>query len=326
MKAKKVLAMLIASAMIMGTSVTAFGSNTTYTDAARVMNLENDNLTVTAYQIIKYNPAGYYEAVIPGSIDTNGTTTDGKAILDPTSENIEELASQENLSKLKTVETFTADKTTTEVGDYKCENLAPGAWMIIVTGSDQYLYNPAIISVNVTSDGTKYGELNYAADEWNPVAYPKRSEPKITKTAEKADAGDTDIVGVQRNDVLKFTLEADIPDYSADVEGVDQYIIKDTLDGLSLVQSEQYPVTVTMSDGSEIDSDVETIIKGAIINDEADFSADLSEQDTFLLQNGGKKIVITYYAKVTSTEKINVDELNNTAELSYSTRGGVAKK
>lgn len=328
MKAKKVLAMLMASAMIMGTSVTAFGSNTTHTDAARVMNLESDNLTVTAYQIIKYNEAGYYEEVegIKGEITTNSQTADGRDILDPTSEDIEKLAGADYLSKLTTIVTFTADKTTDTVGDYKYENLAPGAWMIIVTGSDQYLYNPAIISVNVTSDGTKYGELNYETDTWDPVAYPKRSEPKITKTAEKADADDTEIVGVQYNDVLKFTLAADIPDYSADVTGVDQYIIKDILDGLSLVQSEKYPVTVAMSDGTEINTTVESIIKNAISDSAADFSADLSEQDEFLLQNGGKKIVITYYAKVTSTEKINVDELNNTAELSYSTRGGVAKK
>ena len=328
MKAKKVLAMLMASAMIMGTSVTAFGSNKTYTDAARVMNLESDNLTVTAYQIIKYNEAGYYEEVegIKGEITTNDETADGRDILDPTSEDIEKLAGANYLSKLTTSVTFTADKTTDTVGDYKYENLAPGAWMIIVTGSDQYLYNPAIISVNVTSDGTKYGELNYETDTWEPVAYPKRSEPKITKTAEKAKEDDTEIVGVQYNDVLKFTLEADIPDYSADVTGVEQYIIKDTLDGLSLVQSTEYPVTVAMSDGTAIDTTVESIIKNAISVNAVEFSADLSEQDEFLLQNGGKKIVITYYAKVTSTEKINVDELNNTAELSYSTRGGVAKK
>ena len=68
MKAKKVLAMLMASAMIMGTAVTAFASTQTYKDAARVVGLENDNLTVTAYQIIKYNQAGYYEEVVEDTI------------------------------------------------------------------------------------------------------------------------------------------------------------------------------------------------------------------------------------------------------------------
>ena len=40
--------------------------------------------------------------------------------------------------------------------------------------------------------------------------------------------------------------------------------------------------------------------------------------DTFLTQNAGKQIVITYYAQVTSQIMINVDRLNNTAELDYS--------
>lgn len=332
MKAKKVLAMLMASAMIMGTAVTAFASTQTYKDAARVVGLENDNLTVTAYQIIKYNQAGYYEEVVEDTITKTGTTADGRDILTPNASDIEELAAMvvaPETSKNFTSVRFSADETTEEtIGDYKYDNLAPGAWLVIVSGSDQYLYNPAILSVNVTADGTEYGELNYDADEWNTPAYPKRSEPTITKTAEKENESDTDIVGVQYGDILKFTVTADIPDYASDVTDIETYEISDTLDGLSLVKDTEHPVEVTVAGVTDV-SAVADIIAGEITDGEESFSAVLSDDDDaveFLLNNGGKKIVVTYYAEVTSDAKINVDELNNTATLDYSTRDKVVSK
>lgn len=331
MKAKKVLAMLVASAMIMGTTVTAFASKMTYDDAARVIGLENDNLTVTAYQIIEYNQAGYYEEVKENTITKNGSTEGGIPVLAPTASDIENLAAMvanpETASDFTSV-IFTADETTGPIGDYKSESLSPGGWLVLVSGSGEYLYNPAIISVNVTSNGTKYGELNYKSDKWNSPAYPKRSEPTITKTADKEDADDTDVVGVQYGDVLKFTVTADIPDYASDVKDIEQYIISDTLDGLSLVNDADHGVSVQV-DGVEDVSAIYNIINPAIVDEANAFSAKLSDDSTakkFLLDNGGKKIVITYYAEVTSNAKINVDEINNTATLSYSTRGGVAEK
>lgn len=331
MKAKKVLAMLVASAMIMGTTVTAFASDTTYDDAARVIGLENDKLTVKAYQIITYNKAGYYEEVKEDTITKSGTTEGGIEILAPTASDIENLAAMVVNSETTndfTCVTFTADTTTPPEGDYKKESLSPGGWLVLVSGSNEYLYNPAIISVNVTSDGTKYGELNYKSDKWNSPAYPKRSEPTIIKTAEKEDADDTDVVGVQYGDVLKFTVTADIPDYASDVKDIEQYIISDTLDGLSLVKDADHKVSVQVDDVEDV-SAIYNIINPAIVDGANAFSAKLSDDSTakkFLLDNGGKKIVITYYAEVTSNAKINVDEINNTATLSYSTRGGVAEK
>lgn len=127
MKAKKVLAMLMASAMIMGTAVTAFASTQTYKDAARVVGLENDNLTVTAYQIIKYNQAGYYEEVVEDTITKTGTTADRRDILTPNASDIEELAAMvvaPETSKNFTSVRFSADETTEEtIGDYKYDNL-----------------------------------------------------------------------------------------------------------------------------------------------------------------------------------------------------------
>lgn len=318
-KIKKAFAILLSMAMILGMSLTVFANDDTSKTEASVKGLESDRLTVTAYQIISYDEAGYYEPVLPDSITTDGKTEDNQHdILTPTADDVQKLAARTD-ELTTTVTEWSKTEKQDETYTYSSNALTAGTWMIIVSGSEKYLYNPAIISVNVTADGTEYGTLNLVTDSWDHELYPKRSEPTITKTAEKADTKDTEVVGVQHGDIIKFTVTSDIPDYSSDVTSIDTYIISDQLDGLSLVKNDQYPVTVTV-DGAEDISAIKNTIINAVMDGESTFSAVLSEADTFLLANGGKQIVITYYAKVTSIDKINVDELNNTAKLEYSTR------
>ena len=333
MKIKKMLAMLTASTLVLGISVPTYANNVVHTDGVYVKGLESDDLTVTAYQIIKYNEAGYYEPVIPGTISTaDEPTQDGRDILSPTGADLQRLASSDYINQLTTRVTLNADESTDEEGDYFTDfsNLSedvviPGGWMIIISGSDQYIYNPAIVSVNTTPRGVQYGELNYQNERWSDDIYPKRSEPGITKTAEKENKEDTDIVGVQYGDILKFTVTADIPDYSSDITDITKYIISDKLTGLTLVQDGDHEVTVSVPHVQDV-SEISTVIKEAILDGEDSFVADLSDKDTFLINNGGNKIIITYYAKVSSSAQINVDELNNTATLNYSTRGGETSK
>lgn len=109
-------------------------------------------------------------------------------------------------------------------------------------GSSKYFYNPILISVEQGPDGLVYGTLNLSTDSWLDtdgitVLYAKKSEPTITKTAEKADENDTEVVGTQYGDILKFTVTADIPGYIAGNQEI-KYSIKDTLTGLALVKEE----------------------------------------------------------------------------------------
>ncbi len=76
-KVKKLFAVLLTLAMVLGMSATVFATNTEQTPSAKptvatingIEQEEGVNISVVAYQIIKYNDNGYYEEVLPGTID-----------------------------------------------------------------------------------------------------------------------------------------------------------------------------------------------------------------------------------------------------------------
>lgn len=89
---------------------------------------------------------------------------------------------------------FTADDLVSDVYQHA---LGLGTWLIVVTGSSDYIYNPAIVSVQQDTNGVVYGELNLATDSWGTNVYVKRGEPTITKTSLTPDVN-----GVQIGDKL----------------------------------------------------------------------------------------------------------------------------
>ena len=310
MKAKKVLAMLMASAMIMGTSVMAFAAE----NEATIAGIES-GLTVTAYQIIKYNDAGYYEEVLTGTINK-----DSKGNLAPTAANVEALAGR--TGELNTTVQFTEEGTVYTADS--TDNLTAGTWMIIVTGSDNYLYNPAIISVQQGEDGLEYGDLNLATDSWveeGETIYVKRAEPTITKEATDVEGNET-VNGVQYGDILKFTITADVPDYTPNKKNI-SYSISDSLTGLELVKNEGYAPSATV--GNQPNAELTTAVTIAIVDGATSFEID-DLTNEFIIAHGGEKIVITYYAQVTTDAEINVDKTTNTATLEYSTNDEVQSK
>lgn len=309
-KLRKVFAVILSLAMVLGMSMTSFAANS---EPAKVSGIEDGNgITVTAYQIIKYNKAGYYEEVLEGTIDKTPGGAGQQPTLNPSAENVLEL--YKRLDDLTTTDQF---KRPTGTGDFTCSTLKPGTWLIVVSGATKNLYNPAIVSVSVTPEGNDYGTLNMAEETSWGGAIVKKSEPTITKTAKSASGEDYDanVVGTQFGDVLEFTVTASIPNYAADGKEL-VYIIRDTLDGLTLTQSDKAAATVN----GEANNELTAAVKAAIVDGQTSFEVD-SLSDDFLREFAGGKIVITYRAQVTSVKMINVDRLNNTAELEYSTNG-----
>lgn len=319
MKAKKVLAMLMASAMIMGTSVTAFAAGTS-TTAAEIVGIELENpeavtnpgldVTVTAYQIITYDEKGKYNEVLEDSITKNS-----KGEYTPTADDLAKLSKR--TTELTTSETFTrsGDSTT-----FTCDDLTEGSWMVLVTDSESYFYNPMIISVYKDTNGVKqYGTMDLANDKWtDETAYAKKSEPDIVKTALTPD-----VQGVQYGDIIQFQVTADIPDYTSVAENI-TYSITDTVDGLQLYKDESHSVVATVN-GSGEDATLNAAVENAFISGNSSFTVtDLG--DEWLKTHGGEKIVITYYAKVTTDAKLTVDETTNTATLDYSTNDDIQQK
>ncbi len=307
-KMKKLFAVILSLAMVLGMSLTAFATEVKPTQATVNGVEDGEKIVVTAYQIIKYNQKGYYEEVLPGTIYSEEGETGEQPTLTPTAENA--LALFQRLDELTNTVIF--ERPSNE-GVFTSDKLTPGTWLIIVSGPTKNLYNPAIISVSVTPDGIDYGQLNITTDTWFDDVFVKKSEPTITKTAESADGKDLNVAGTQFGDVLKFTVSADIPGYTDDEKDL-TYIIRDTLKGLTLTQSSEATATVA----GETDNELTKAITDAIKDDATSFEVN-TLSDEFLRKHAGEQIVIQYYAKVTSTEMVNVDRLNNTAELEYST-------
>lgn len=309
-KMKKIFAALLTLAMVLGMSMTAFANDTTHTDAIRVYGVEAGNdetVTVNAYQIIKYDTKGEYVPVLEDSI----TVTNGQ--LNPQASDV--LALSQRLNELGSPVTLTksGDYYTTPAGT----NLAVGTWMIIITGSNDYIYNPAIISVNQTADGVEYGELNLDTDSWGTDVWLKKSEPTIEKSALTPN-----VQGVQYGEIIQFQLKATIPSYASNKTDI-TFTISDTLDGLALVVDEGHPVVATLA--GESDATLTGFVNSAFVNEAQSASVAITG-DEYIRSHGGEEVIITYYAKVTENAKLTVNELTNDATLTYSTRTGTDTK
>lgn len=325
---RKISAIILAAIMVLTMCATVFADgDTTGTggNEAIIKGVEAETgIQVSLYKIIEYDASGSYKAVLTDSI---------KNVQSPTAEEVYNLSLRTD--ELRAHNNVITLKDTDKVGNnYVITNAKiseAGTWMVIVNGSAKFLYNPAILSVSQTDEGLKYGKLDYDNMTWDNTVVVKKAEPKITKTAENADASKENkdkTKGVQYGDILKFTVTSDVPGY-ADSKTSITYKISDQLNGLTIVRDAKHPVDVKIKQGETtvtVNSDIETAVDDAIKNGATQFVVDLSKKDAAIRAIRGHKIVITYYAQVTSTKKINVDKTTNNASLEYSTNDGTQTK
>ena len=247
-KYKKFWAVLLTLAMVLGMSMTTMAAAPSDADekSVTVQNLES-GVTVTAYQFIKanYNKEnnGFtgYEWVVDGNSGVKagdavtikeGTTDE---VVGLTSDFITELA--KDSVKLATLE---KEEVTQLQGSEAQLDLAPGTWLILVTGgtTTSKIYNPMVASVyykNSGSDGTMEGKP-VTGGNWTletTGAYAKVSELTLTK-AVNDDTKEVVAEGEKDAEMAKFTVTTTIPSYSdAYGEGL-TFTIKDELNaGLS---------------------------------------------------------------------------------------------
>ena len=309
-KMKKIFAVILSLAMVLGMSVTGFAASQTSKIQATIKGITAETgITVKAYKIIQYNEAGSYTEVLDGTITK---TADGK--LDPTAADLKALAKRTSELESKEITKTDAD------GNYVTSDLTAGTWMIIVENSNDYIYNPAIISVMQTDEDLVYGTLDFANDTWTNggEVYLKKSEPTITK-----EATTPNVKGVQYGDVIDFKITTNIPSYIN--KDAIEYTISDTMTGLALVNEKDGDVTITV--GGEPNDALTAAAKAAIKNDESSFTIKVGDLGTdFFKNHADQEIVLTYKAKVTSDAKINVDKSTNTATLNYTTNNGTSSK
>ena len=252
-KMKKILAMALAMAMVLGMSVTTFAADKvpdeTDAKAVTISNVE-EGATYRAYQIID---AAYG---LDGKNFTHYVWAPGT---EKAGEKVVFFGSGENA----VVDGLTDDLITglaanpaglTEKENYKPETpLEVGTWMILVTPPAEdttKIYNPMIASVFYSVNGSgnmndvESGTIDANAD-WELVetgAFAKSSTITLDKELDNRDT-DTE---VSVGDTVSFTITTNIPSYDANYYQNPTFVIKDEIvNGLAYVKADPGNATPT---------------------------------------------------------------------------------
>lgn len=338
-KMKKVLAMIVSLAMVLAMSLTAFAASEgdpaatatkpTADDkaTATVKNVEA-NATVTAYQIVKAN---YNENGFLGYVRADGITETTLVDLEvPTSTEITSIAANKDLLDTLKKEAMTAGTADDKGLATFTANLAPGYWVVVVTGSDrQVVYNPMLVGVYYSksgSDNTLTNDPVDATTNWSlnsEPAYAKSNTPDFDKkiTGSTTEDGDdnTDSTLESANnkgndvaigDIVQYQIDTAIPAYSDSYTKVKVNITDQLSKGLELQGT---PVVKVDGNVVEAGADTFTYTKGTPEN-----GYTIAFVSAFALAHSGEPVVVTYEAKLTEAAATNFDPNTNTATFEYS--------
>ena len=214
-----------------------------------------------------------------------------------------------------------------------------GLYLVLVTGSDEVVYNPAIVAVNINDSnnpsdavGGEVDMTKYFNDD--DTAYLKASASGFDK---KLVATDSDTLetnygsSVAVGDTVKFALsEMTIPYYNdAYVTSSLKYEIADCLEENAFTGIAAAPVVKV--DSKEVSADTATYtityyeksdFSDTGVTDRADGKTYMAYKITFapayIKANGGKNVEVTYQSTIAETAGVNFAENKNTATLTYS--------
>lgn len=329
-KFKKVFAVILSLAMVLGMSLTSFAADKpAATDNTKaVVNNVEATATVTAYRIVEpeynnYGLTGYKRAA-------NITETMLADPLNPTSNEITSIANQ--ISKgdltLKDSQGFTAGVAGQNGLAQFTADLTPGYWVVIVTGSGiQEVYNPMLVGVyynksgsdNTLTAGPVDADTNWSLD--STPAYAKSSQPtldkKITGQSGKTPSdGNENGDDVAIGDTVNYEIDTVIPSYSNSYAATNVRVeISDKLsDGLDLTADS---IKVYVGGSSIKDSTLVTPATDtySVVTNARDFT--ISFNSAYALANNGQNVFVTYDAVLNANAGTNFDPNTNTAKLTY---------
>ena len=317
----------------------ATGAKPTASDTAlaSVMNINQTGVTVTAYQVVKaeYNANGFTGySWVEGTGYNSGETKRELFIDVKTGEtttktlNIDEAAIVALAGKAK--ENALGDgiqmTTTGAEGTYSAD-LPVGSYVVLVTGSDDTIYNPMLVSVYYSVSGNSNqmvaGSLD-AESAWTLNAqdgFVKSSEPKVEKTIVNPGSGNDHGDDVAIGDTVSFRIDTQMPSYS------DQYTdpkfnISDTIsEGLTYKADTLKVYVKTGTDDAEMlteipKGDATYDVDPAFTPDSRTFKVIFATD--YIKNNQNQYIVIKYDAVLNEDAGINFDANTNTAKLEYS--------
>ena len=296
---KKLFAVILSLAMVLGMSITTFAAGTTPTEddkaTATVKNVEA-GATVTAYQITKAkygNGFTGYEAV-------TGVTLAN--VLAPTSDEVTAIAKDAKL--LASLPSQTMTRTGTEF----TAELNAGYWVVIVSGTVEEVYNPMLVGVYYSkngSDNTMTSDPVKANSNWTLEtvnAYAKSTKPSIDKKIVDGEAEKHNDVAI--GDTVTYQITTAIPSYSKQYDEV-TVKITDTLSAGLTLNADSIKIN-----GAAVNTNMGTLTPSAngfefVVNSD------------YALAHGGEAITIDYTATVNENAELNFDPNTNTATLEY---------
>lgn len=327
-KMKKILAMLLAMAMVLGMSLTTFASGNPAEPAAKptagdtatatVSNVEA-GATVTAYRIVEptYNDKGFTGY----KLATGVTLTD---MLAPTSDEVTGIAANKTLLATLTKETLSAASDATGLTPYTAQ-LGAGYWVVIVEGSNiQEVYNPMLVGIyysvegsgddNTLVNGTVDANSNWSLN--STPAYAKSEQPTIDKKITGSTGKDTSDGNASGNDVavgdtVNFEIETKIPSYSKSYTEVSVKITDTMGKGLTLADPTNLVVKVN---GAEVAATTDTYVYTPAADKK---SFEIAFASAYALAHSGEAVVVTYDAVLGADAGVNFDPNTNTAKLIY---------
>jgi LPXTG-motif cell wall-anchored protein len=305
---KKIFAVILSLAMVMGMSLTALANPDETTEKTGEVTIKGvvAGATLNAYQVVSYDEKGEY---VVKQIRKENVATDVFADIEhPATIEIQELPAYVNQLG-NPVTNFTYDENSKS---YK-KGLAAGMWLILVSGSNEVIYEPMIVSVNVDTDGNLVGGGVDANGQFTPGQLTAKSntKPKVEKTVENKT--------FEKDEKITFNVTAQIPQYDARYQDV-EYVISDTLsNNLQFVQN-SVKIAIFDTDEEAIDDNNYENTSGLTANfNGGTMTIDAS---SIALTNKGKYIKVKYQAELTQDAKNGLTnsatETNNGLKVEYS--------
>lgn len=320
-KMKKILAVILSLAMVLGMSMTAFAANSgtdkifgTADDTATITvnGIENETgIQVNAYKVVeaKYDGAGStfsgYNSLYPTVITQDMVKADLTTL---TPDQLTALANAVDTTKNAIPLTNTSGTT------WKAD-VAAGTYLVLVSNTEAHSYNPMVVSAYYVNKDGKTDISEGAVDlKTNEANAKKADKPTIDKKITNTNGNDYGN-SVEVNDIVDYEVTVTpIPSYTGSYP---VFNVEDTLsNGLDFV---------TDKGGNVVDPVVKvgntTLTKGT------DYTVGVTGRTmtiNFVKDNAyklnayaGQTLTITYSAKVNKDAVLWKDVNTNTAKLNY---------
>lgn len=325
-KMRKIFAVLLTLAMVLGMSMTSFAAVNSGTD--KILGTADDTATITVNGInnetgISVKAYKVIEATYTGAGNTfNGYTSKYTDVI-PQADVTKDLNSltSDQLKKLagKITATTNADYTLTETTENPgtwTANVSAGTYLILVTGTEAHSYNPMVVSAYYVNENgvtnINEGTLNL---ETTSATAKKSDAPNLYKQITNTNGNDFGN-SVEVNDIVNYALTVTpIPNYNGSYP---VFNVVDTLStGLEFVKNE----------GKEVDPVVK--VGETPLTKDKDYTVKFEGQKmtvNFVINNAYKlnnstnnTLTITYSAKVNDKVVSWKNNNTNTAVLNYTT-------